>query len=176
MTNGKWKMTNGKCFLADLPRQTFHDNHQLSYVHWLRNVCVVTSRDCAYSVLRTRVSGERDCRHVLASFTFLLAHLFDQFITICIRHADIADQKIELLRMQQREGLASRAGSTHPGSMRSKVDRDQIKRIEFVLDDQNAHGFEVDLRHIFFEWSWRRHALDNMPIAGNRKFDSEDRS
>src|SRR5215208_26372 len=176
MENGKWKMTNGKCFLGDLPRKALHHRHQFTYIHRLCNVCVVTRRDCAYSVLRTSVSGERDCWHVLASFTFLLAHLFDQFITICIRHADIADQQIELLRTQQREGLGSRAGSTHPGSMRSKVDRDQIKRIEFVLYNQNAHGFEVDLRHIFFEWSWRRHALHNMPIAGNRKFDSEDRS
>ena len=84
--------------LRDLAGKTLHHRHEFSYLDRLGDVRVVTGGNRADAILRARVGSERNGGNVLTLSHLPASHLPDEVVTIGIRHADVANQQIKLVR------------------------------------------------------------------------------
>src|SRR5687768_1878671 len=76
------------------PNEARNGRKHLRLLDWLRHVFMITRGERTFTVLARGIAGQRNGRSHTALINRPLAHLADQFVTIFIRHADVADQNI----------------------------------------------------------------------------------
>jgi hypothetical protein len=64
------------------PGETLDHRNKLVSFDWLRDVSVVTRSDCANTVRRARISGQRNRRHVIAVLVLSTSYLLNQLVPI----------------------------------------------------------------------------------------------
>jgi hypothetical protein len=97
--------------------------------------------------------GQHDDRQVLGGRD--LAELLGQLVAVDARHHDVDDRQVGLLREREVEGLRAVGRQQHLVTAPLEVGGDQVAHIPGVVDDQNAEGAFVVLRHALIIGSGR---------------------
>src|SRR6266849_364462 len=95
----EWEMINlsSRFVLPQSPSQARYHRNQLIGFDWFRNVSAVTGEDCAHTILDARIGRERDRWQRLLRAVFLFPYLTHQSIAVHLRHADVANQNVEVV-------------------------------------------------------------------------------
>src|SRR6266545_8154462 len=151
MANEKWKILffpqHSSLITLRSPAhstsQARHYRDQLVGIDWLGNVSAVTGHYCLHAILDSRVSSQRHGGNALIFAQFLFANSPDQFVTIDLRHADIANQQIEAAFFKSVERIRCISDAGNPGAVLRQLGSNQIESISLVVDEQNLQSLQA---------------------------------